>query len=156
VLAYKSPLPGSLEPGRHSQQVRVYEFLVSDLSRCGDQRQHGSSHNSDYPHTKSYPGDTFAAVQDDSSTTLSTVGACGRDSSSKTMVNQSPEMDFDFWSSFLDVPAMEPTNAELLECNTAFPIPQSFHYSHYDDNQIFMKEGATRLYSNNPTQPDHT
>lgn len=156
MLAYKSPLPDSIESVRHSQQVRVYKFLVSNLSRCGDQRQHGIGHDSDYPHAKPHPGDTFAAVQDDSSTTFSTAGARGQDSSSETMVIQRSETDLDFLFDLPDLPALEPSNAELLDRNTALPMPQSFQLDHYDEHQIFMDEGATGLYLNNPTLPDHT
>ncbi len=136
--------------------MRIYEFLVSDLSRCGDQRQHGISHDSNYPHTKSHPGGTFAEVEDDSSTTFSTAGACRQDSSSKATINQSPETDFDFWPDLPDLPALKPTNAELLESNTALPMPQSFQIDDYDDHQSFMEEGATSLYLNNQSQPDYT
>lgn len=129
--------------------------LFLTFVRYGDQRQHGSSHDSNYPHTKYHPGDTFAAVQDDSSTTFSTAGACGQDSSSKGMLIQSLETDSDSWLDLLNLSALEPTNAELLDRNTALPILKSFQLD-YDDHQISIKEGATSFYLNNPAQPDHT
>ncbi|MCJ1408442.1 hypothetical protein MMC19_002517 [Ptychographa xylographoides] len=121
---------------------------ITGRSTYGDQCQHGSSHDSNYPPTKYHPGDTFAAVQDDSSTTFSTAGACGQDS-------YSFETDSDPWLDFPDFSAPEPTDAELLDRNTALPIQKSFQLNH-NDHQISIKEGATIFNWNNPAQPDHT
>jgi hypothetical protein len=71
------------------------------------------------------------------------------------MLIQSLETDSDSWLDLLDLSALEPTNAELLDRNTALPILKSFQLN-YDDHQISIKEGATSFYLNNPAQPDHT
>jgi len=135
--------------------VYVIKVLVSDFFRCGDQRQHGISHDSGYSHAETYSGDTFAAVQDDLSTTFPITDPRGNGSSSKPLVIPSVETDFDFWLDPPDLPALEPINAELLDHNTINHMPQSFQLD-YDDGQTFIDEGATNLYWNNPIQPDHT
>jgi len=133
VPAFKPPLLDSMESVRHSQQVHVYQFCVSNFSRCGDQRQYGLGHDSDYPLTEIHPGGTFAVVPDDSSTTFSTTGARGQDSSPNTTVAQSLEAGIDSWLDLPDLPTLDD--------------------GHY---QTFIEGGTTSLYANNPIQLDDT